>query len=138
LLSVSNLQKIENRQKTAFMDNKPQFARTTTQTADTRRLCLKVGVVMLLLAIAGFSTVAKNSQYFSKSSPAHYLNISSKMTVRHLPVVIERTPLRPVARFIPPQPETRITQVVREETPPLPSIGVTVSLQHRSPPIPLS
>jgi hypothetical protein len=120
------------------MDSYSQLARTTTQAADTRRVCLKVGVVMLLLAIAGFSTVAKNSQYFSKSSPAHYLNISSKMMVGHSPVVIERTPLRPVARFVPPQPATRITHVVREEIPPLPSIGVRVSLQHRSPPILLS
>ncbi len=108
------------------------------QTAQTRRVYVKVGVVMLLLAIAGFSTLAKNSQYLSRSNPAHYINISSKMTVSHLPVVIDRTPLRPVARFIPPQPETRITHVVREEIPPLPSIGVTVSLQHRSPPILLS
>src|SRR5271156_994394 len=120
------------------MDSNPQFGTSTTQTADTRRLCLKVGIVMLLLAIAGFSTVAKNSQYYSKSSPVHYLNISSKMTVGHSTVVIDRTPLRPVSLFVPPQPETRITQVVREEIPPLPSIGVTISLQHRSPPIPLS
>jgi hypothetical protein len=120
------------------MDGNPQLVSQTRQTADPRRLCLKVGVVMLLLAIAGFSTLAKNSQYFSKSSPAHYLNISSKMTVGHSPVVIDRTPLRPVARFIPPQPDARITHVVREEIPPLPSIGVTVSLQHRSPPVPLS
>jgi hypothetical protein len=121
------------------MVNNPQLARTTNQTANTRSICLKAGVVMLLLAIAGFSTVAKNSQYFSRSSPAHYLNICSKMKVSHSPVAIDRTPLRPVARFVPPpQPATRITHVVREEIPPLPSIGVAVSLQHRSPPIPLS
>jgi hypothetical protein len=108
------------------------------QAAQTRRVYVKVGVVMLLLAIAGFSTLAKNSQYFSSSNPAHYINISSKMNVSHLPVVIDRTPLRPVARFIPPQPEMRIARVVEEEIPALPSIGVTVSLQHRSPPISLS
>jgi hypothetical protein len=55
-----------------------------------------------------------------------------------LPVVIDRTPLRPVARFIPPQPEMRIARMVEEEIPALPSIGVTVSLQHRSPPLSLS
>jgi hypothetical protein len=108
------------------------------QGAQARSVYLKVGVVMLLLAIASFSTLAKNSQYFSRSNPAHFINISSKMKVSHLPVVIDRTPLRPVARFIPPQPETRTTHLVRAEIPALPSIGVTVSLQHRSPPIPLS
>ena len=115
-----------------------QSANQIGQGAQARCVYLKLGVVMLLLAIAGFATLAKNSQYLSRSNPAHYINISSKMKVSHFPVVIERTPLRPVPRFIPPQPETRITQVVREETPPLLSIGVTVSLQHRSPPIPLS
>ena len=95
-------------------------------------------VVLLLFAVTALSTLAKNSQYFSRSNPAHYLNISSKMKVSHLPVVIDRTPLRPVARFIPPQPDMRIARVAEEEIPALPSIGVTVSLQHRSPPISLS
>jgi hypothetical protein len=120
------------------MNIEPRSAEQTSQTAETRRICLKVGVVMLLVAIAGFSTLAKNSQYLSRSNPAHYINISSKMKVSHLPVVIDRTPLRPVARFIPPQPEMRIARVVEEEIPALPSIGVTVSLQHRSPPLSLS
>jgi hypothetical protein len=106
--------------------------------AQARCVYLKVGVVMLLFAIAGFSTLAKNSQYLSKSNPAHYINISSKTKVSHLPVVIDRTPLRPIARFIPPQPEMRIARVVEEEILPLPSMGVTVSLQHRSPPPSLS
>jgi hypothetical protein len=95
-------------------------------------------VVLLLFAVAGLSTLAKNSQYFSKSNPAHYVNIATKMTESHLPAVINRTPQLPVARFVPPQPEMQITQVVRAEIPALPSIGVTVSLQHRSPPISLS
>jgi hypothetical protein len=113
-------------------------AKQSTQSADTRRVCLQVGVVMLLLAIAGFSILAKNSQYLSRSNPAHYINISSKMKLSHLPVVIDRTPLRPIARFIPPQPEMRIARVVEKEIPALPSIGVTISLQHRSPPLSLS
>lgn len=95
-------------------------------------------MVLLLLAIAGFSTLAKNSQYYSRSNPAHYINISSKMTEGHSPVVLDRTPLRPVARFIPPQPEMPIARVVEEEIPELPSIGVTVSLRLRSPPVSLS
>jgi hypothetical protein len=115
-----------------------QPANQIGQGAQPRCVYLKVGVVMLLFAIAGFSTLAKNSQYLSKSNPAHYINISSKMKVSHLPVVIDRTPLRPVARFIPPQPEMRIARVVEEEIPALPSMGVTVSLQHRSPPLSLS
>jgi hypothetical protein len=116
----------------------PLTVNPIAQPARTRRLYLRVGVVTLLLAIAGFSTLAKNSLYFSRSNPAHYINISSKMTVSHSPVVIDRTPLRPIARFIPPQPEMRVARVVEEEIPARPSIGVTVSLQYRSPPICLS
>jgi hypothetical protein len=103
--------------------------------ATDRRLCLKVGVLLLLIAIAGFSTLAKNSQYFSKSNPAHYINISSKMKVTALPAVTARAPLRHVARFIAPQPRIRMHRVEREEFLPQPSIAVTVSLQHRSPPV---
>jgi hypothetical protein len=135
LLSESYLQKIEKQVENLSVNTEPKSAKRTTQSADSQRVCLKVGMVMLLLAIAGFSTLAKNSQYLSRSNPAHYINISSKMKVSHLPVVIDRTPLRPVARFIPPQPEVRIATVVEEENPALPSISVTVSLQHRSPPI---
>jgi hypothetical protein len=36
-------------------------------------------IVLLLFAVTGLSTLAKNSQYFSNSNPAHYLNISNKM-----------------------------------------------------------
>jgi hypothetical protein len=115
-----------------------QSANQIGQGAQARCVYLKVGVVMLLLAIAGFSTLAKNSQYLSRSNPAHYINISSKMKVSHLPVVIDRTPLRPIARFIPPQPELRIARMLEKEIPALPSMGVTVSLQHRSPPLSLS
>ena len=75
---------------------------------------------------------------FFQSNPARYVDIATKMTEGHLPAVINRTPQLPVARFVPPQPEMQITQVVRAEIPALPSIGVTVSLQHRSPPISLS
>ncbi len=108
---------------------KSRLARTSLQTAT---------IVLLLFAVPGLSTLAKNSQYFSRSNQAHYINIASKMTESHLSAVINRTPLLPVARFIPPQPETRTTHVVRAEIPALPSVGVTVSLQHRSPPISLS
>ena len=103
--------------------------------ASDRRLGLKVGVLLLLVAIAGFSTLAKNSQYLSKSNPAHYINISSKMKITASPAVVDHVPLRHDARFVAPQPQVRLHRVEREEFPPLPSIAVTVSLQHRSPPV---
>lgn len=118
------------------MITEPQPARPLARSVFGPSVYLKFAVLLLLLAIAGFSTLAKNSQYFSRSNPAHYINISSKMKVAVLPVVVDRTPLlRHVARLNLPVPRVRVARVVRAEAPPIPSIGVTVSLQHRSPPI---
>jgi hypothetical protein len=99
-----------------------------------RRGYLKVCVGLLLLAIIGFSTLAKNSQYRSQSDPTHFLNISSKMKVSPAPVVIDRTPLQAVARFIPPRPEFCFSHVSEELVPELSSLSITLTLQHRSPP----
>jgi hypothetical protein len=121
------------------MNIEPQEKGLFRQIASDRRFCLKVGILLLLFAIAGFSTLAKNSQYFSKSNPEHYINISSKMKVAAAPAAVDRTPLlRHLENFILPLPQLHVAKVVRAETPPIPSIGVTVSLQHRSPPISLS
>jgi hypothetical protein len=113
------------------MASRPQVAAFSPP---VQQIALRIGVLALLLAIAGFSTLAKNSQYFAKSNPAHYINISSKIKVTAQPTLLERTPLRPVAKSVAIRPELRIQRVVRAETPPLPSIAVTVSLQFRSPP----
>ncbi len=91
-------------------------------------------VVLLLFAVAGLSTLAKNSQYFAKSNPTHYVNIATKMKVAPTPVALERAPLCPVARVLPPQPFATRNHGVEEICLPSPSIAVTVSIQHRSPP----
>jgi hypothetical protein len=91
-------------------------------------------VVVLLFAVAVLSTLAKNSPYFPKSNPAHYVNIASKMKASPSPVVLEREPLCPIAKVVPPQPPEPRNHGVEEISLPSPSIGVTVSIQHRSPP----
>jgi hypothetical protein len=91
-------------------------------------------VVLLLFAVAGLSTLAKTSQYFPKSHPTHYVNISNKMKVAPA-VVLEQAPLYPVAKVVFPQ-GTAPANSSREHIPVLAtSIGVTVSTQHRSPPL---
>jgi hypothetical protein len=91
-------------------------------------------VVLLLFAVAGLSTLAKNSQYFPKSNPTHYVNIASKMKAAPPPAVLERAPLYPIAKVVTPQPYAPRNHGVEEISLPSPSIGVTVSTQHRSPP----
>ena len=91
-------------------------------------------VVLLLFAVAGLSTLAKNSQYLPNSNPAHYINISNKMKGAPAPVLLERAPLYPIAKVVPPQPWAPVNHGVGEISLPSPSIGVMVSIQHRSPP----
>jgi hypothetical protein len=88
---------------------------------------------LLLFAIPTLATLAKDSWYLPQSNLGHYLNIASKMQVPHLPVVLKRAPLRPVAKLI-PSPELIQSTGEPDAEPPKPSIGVTVALQHRSPP----
>lgn len=97
-------------------------------------LYVRIAIVFLLVAIAGFSTLAKNSQYYSRSNPAHFLNISSKMKVSQAPAVLDREPLRLVAKLVTPLRPVRSYPVVEQEVLERPSIGITLILQHRSPP----
>jgi hypothetical protein len=90
-------------------------------------------LALLLFAVPTFATLAKNSWYLPQSNPVHYLNIASKMQVPHVPVVLEKAPLQPIAMLI-PAPEVIRVACESDPEPPRPSIGVTVSLQHRSPP----
>lgn len=104
----------------------------------SREIFAKMAIFALLVAVVGFSTAAKNSCYYSQSHPVHYLSISSKMKVVHATPVFDRTPLRIVAKIVPPQPQDFSTRQHGTQTPPTRQISVRVSLQHRSPPISLA
>jgi hypothetical protein len=95
-------------------------------------------VIVLLFAVAILSTLAKNSQYFPKSNPTHYVNIASKMKVAAPPVLLERAPRCPIAKVVMLQPRAPRKHEIDQVLPLPPSIGVTVSIQHRSPPSSLS
>jgi hypothetical protein len=98
----------------------------------------KAAVVMLLVCVAGLSTLAKNGQYFSKSSPAQQVSISTKMDVGHAPVVFHAELLQSTTLVIPPQPPIANGRVCDLLIVPIRQIGITVSMQHRAPPSPLS
>jgi hypothetical protein len=93
-----------------------------------------VTAVLLLFAVAALSTLAKNSQYFPKSNPTHYVNSANKMKAAAPPVVFERAPLQPIAKVVPPRLRAPKEHGIEKVSLPLPSIGITVSIQHRSPP----
>jgi hypothetical protein len=94
-----------------------------------------MAILGLLVAVVGFSTAAKNSCYYSQSHPVHYLSISSKMTVIHASPVFDRTPIRMVARIVPPKPQVFSIPQDRLQAPPILKVSVRVALQHRSPPL---
>lgn len=101
----------------------------------TRLVHLRLAVLILLVAIAGFSTAAKNSQYYSRSHPAHYLSISSKMKMSAVPVTLDHAPLRLLERRIAPALETtRSRPAIQYDSPEVPALAITLTLQHRSPP----
>jgi len=89
---------------------------------------------MLLLALAGFSTLAKNGLYFSKTSPARHISLSAKMNVASAAPVVGRTPLEPAIKFVPSPPAIRFVRAERMSTPVVHWICLAVSMQHRSPP----
>jgi hypothetical protein len=104
----------------------------------SRDIWLRVAVVMLLVAVAGLSTLAKNIQYFPKTNPTHYVSSSTKMKVVHAPVVLDRDRQLPVSKIsVPPRTVWPIRED-RLEAVLIPAVGVTVSMQHRSPPASIS
>ena len=103
-----------------------------------KQIWLRAGVLVLLVAVAALSTLAKNSQYYSHRTETRFVNIASKMKVAKSPVVIERATLQPVCRLVPPPPE--YAEAVRIE-PPMPAIqpiGLLVSPLRRPPPVVLA
>jgi hypothetical protein len=100
----------------------------------SRRLWLRLSVVMLLISVAGLSTLAKDGQYYPKTHPARYVSISTKMNVSHAPILVSRDKLQLIARISPPLPTIRRIPADRSEAVPTLRIGVIVSMQHRSPP----
>jgi hypothetical protein len=95
-------------------------------------------VLLLLVAVAGLSTLAKDGQYFPSTNPVCHASLSTKMKVAHAPVVISGDELQPIARVVPPLPADRVTRLEQFEVAPVQRISVAVSMQHRSPPPSLS
>ncbi len=91
-------------------------------------------VLLLLVAVVGLSTLAKNGQYYPRTNPVRHVSLSIKMNVAHAPIVILGDKLEPVARVAPPRSAVRITRLEQFEATPVQEISVTVSMQHRSPP----
>ncbi len=99
----------------------------------SRVLCARVAVVLLLFALAGLSTTAKDSQYLPRHDSARHVSQSTKMNVASASFVFDRAPQQ-ATRMAPPRPAVRTRRVQDSVDPLTELIAVTVSMQHRSPP----
>lgn len=102
-----------------------------------KQIWLRAGVLLLLLAVAGLSTLAKNSQYYSHRTEIRFVNIASKMKVAKSPVVFERATLQPVCRLVPPPPGYTEPPRIEPPMPAIQPIGLLVSPLRRPPPVDL-
>src|SRR5277367_1896318 len=58
-------------------------------------------VLLLLVAVVGLCTLAKNGQYYPRTNPVRDVSLSIKMNVAHASVVILGDKLEPIARVAP-------------------------------------
>lgn len=102
----------------------------------SRHVCVRAGLVLLLIAVAGLSTLAKDAQYFPKTNPVWNVSISTKMNLKHAPVVANPERPQMVAKTAPPRPSVRDRRIEQLSIAPIMQIAVAVSMQHRSPRLP--
>lgn len=94
-------------------------------------------VLLLLFAIPGLATLAKDSWYLPQADTGHYLTAQVKMNVVHSSVVLDQEPPQTVAAILPIKHQATVNPRRETETP-VTWIRLTVSLQHRSPPTSLA
>jgi hypothetical protein len=99
----------------------------------------RVIALLLLLAVAILSTVARRSWYLSPSDHGHYLIDASKSKVTHGPILPDRALLHTAVVPVTSQPPLRVERYVEPASSPSSYLSdMTVSLQLRSPPISLA
>lgn len=92
-------------------------------------------IVVLLFAVAGLATLAKNGQYFPSANPAHQVSISTKLNVASARVSLAIDDVQPAIPVALAMPLFTVTPLEPFE-PSLPSrLASTISMQHRSPPL---
>jgi hypothetical protein len=103
-----------------------------------QRILVRAAVLLLLFAVMGLSTLAKEAKYLPKSNPLRHLSKSTKMELVHHPLNIDPSPTPMVSRVVPPQPGLFARLPVQSEGPTSYRIALAVFFQHRAPPSLLS
>jgi len=112
-----------------------QPARTQHPKSRAQRIGVRLAVIVLLFAVAGFATLAKNSLYYPKSGNVQYISIASKMKVSQPAQAAERPLSLPAGTMVLPQPDVQPTRAILEEPAAHSLAGFTRSPQDRAPPV---
>lgn len=99
----------------------------------SQRILLRTAVLLLLFAVGGLSTLAKQGKYLPKSNPIRHYSKAAKMELIHHPVDFISVTALPPSKILPPQPEFSATPLVRPGFT-FRRTGLTISFQHRAPP----
>ena len=99
----------------------------------SQRVLVRTTVFLLLFAVAGLSTLAKQGKYLPKLNPLRHYSKATKMELAHHPVDFIPVPVQPASRILPPQPEFSATPLVWLGLT-FRLTGLTISFQDRAPP----
>lgn len=89
---------------------------------------------MLLIAIVGLATIAKDGKYYDGSNPEHRSSLSTKMNVTQAPAVLGSSPLERVARIFASKPRPATRAQVHYTPLPVHTVDIRLSFSRRSPP----
>ena len=101
----------------------------------SKRILIEAAAFLLVVAVAGLSTLAKDSKYLPKSHPLCHFSKVTKMEVVEQSIHFAPCPaIHSVDRVVPPEPETFAVPLEEPEQLILRPNGLTISFQHRAPP----
>ena len=98
-----------------------------------QRILVGITVFVLLFAVVGLSTLAKQGKYLPKLNPLRHYSKAAKMELAHHPVGFIPVSAQPVSRILPPQPEFSAALIVRPGST-FRRTSLTISFQLRAPP----
>lgn len=101
----------------------------------SKRIPVRTATCLLVLAVAGLSTLAKDSKYLPKSHLLHHFSKVTKMEVVELSVhFAPAQAIHPVDKVAPHDPEVFAVPLEESGQIILPLNSVMVSFQDRAPP----
>ena len=100
----------------------------------SKRILVKTVAFLLFFAVAGLSTLAKQSKYLRESNPLSHFSQSTKMELVHHSFDYVPATTGAASRIVFPQPEFSSALPIPPDGLTLHQIELAVCFQHRAPP----